>query len=97
VTDTLTITLESTSSTTVAPDLLGTLREAMEAVVIDPDDYAIAFTPGMRLAIPAALPSSEDTGLSDAEVEAIMQWLADPDSLDWDHLDRIDSEGWQTD
>ena len=31
-----------------------------------------------------------------ADVEAIMEWLADPDALDWDHLEEIDSTGWRT-
>jgi hypothetical protein len=43
------------------------------------------------------VPSTDAVGLSDGEVDAIMEWLADPESLDWDHLDSIDAKGWRTD
>ena len=87
MTDTLTYRLPSNieRKTEPTPDLMDLLHDATESVVIDLVPANVRVGGSLRISTESELVADE-----------IMAWLAEPDALDWDHLDRIDSEGWRT-
>jgi hypothetical protein len=87
VTDTLTYRLPSNieRKTEPTPDLISLFRAATDTAVIE---LAPAW---------ARITASLEISIGTSVADEIMEWLANPDALDWDHLDRIDSEGWRTD
>jgi hypothetical protein len=88
VTDTLTYRLPSQieRKTEPTPDLIDLFCAATETTFINLSPVTVRATTSLQIS----------TGPKPIADE-IMEWLADPDALDWEHLDRIDSEGWRTD
>jgi hypothetical protein len=88
VTDTLTYRLPSNieRKTEPTPDLIDLFCAATDTVVM------INVSPATGRVTATGQISTESKPIADE----IMEWLAEPDALDWDHLDRIDAEGWRT-
>jgi hypothetical protein len=88
VTDTLTYQLPSSIERKTEPTL-----DLIELFCAATDTVPINVSPATERVTSTLHISTESKPIADE----IMEWLAEPDALDWDHLDRIDSEGWRTD